>query len=47
MALMFWPVRENFKDEKAFKERLHARCHMFRQICKDFMDKLDKEIANA
>jgi hypothetical protein len=47
MALMFWPVRENFKDEKVFKERLHARCHMFRQICKDFMDKLDKETANA
>ena len=46
-ALKFWPVRENFKDAKVFKEKLHARCHMFRQICKDFMDKLDKEIANA
>ena len=43
LALMFWPVRENFKDAKVFKEKLHARCHMFRQICKDFMDKLDKE----
>ena len=41
------PVRENFKDAEIFKGKLHARCHMFRRICKDFMDKADKETANA
>ena len=46
-ALKFWPVRENFKDAEVFKGKLHARCHMFRGICKDFMDKADKETANA
>ena len=47
-ALKFWPVRENFKNSpETFKGKLHARCHMFRRICKDFMDKLDKETANA
>ena len=46
-ALKFWPVRENFKDAEIFKGKLHARCHMFRGICKDFMDKADKETANA
>ena len=47
-ALKFWPVRENFKNSpETFKEKLHARCHMFRRICKDFMDKADKEAANA
>ena len=46
-ALNFWPVRENFKDAEVFKGKLHARCHMFRGICKDFMDKADKETANA
>lgn len=45
-ALKFWPVRENFKDAEAFKGRLHARCHMFRKICKDFMDQAEKETAN-
>jgi hypothetical protein len=43
-ALKFWPVRENFKDAKVFKEKLHARCHMFRKICKDFMDKLERRL---
>ena len=48
MALKFWPVRENFKNEPdTFKQMLHARCHMFRGICKDFMDKADKEAANV
>jgi len=47
-AVEFWPVRETFKNgPETFKGRLHARCHMFRRICKDFMDKLDKETANA
>lgn len=46
-ALKFWPVREDFKDPEIFKGKLHARCHMFRHICKDFMDKADKETANV
>ena len=47
-ALKFWPVRENFKNSpETFKGKLHARCEMFRRICKDFMDKLDKETANV
>lgn len=45
-ALKFWPVREDFQDAEAFKGKLHARCHMFRRICKDYMDKADKEAAN-
>ena len=47
-ALKFWPVRENFKNQpEKFKEMLHARCHMFRSICKDYLDKADKEAANV
>lgn len=47
-ALKFWPVRENFKNEpETFKKSLHARCRMFRNICKDYMDKADKEAANV
>jgi hypothetical protein len=46
-ALKFWPVRGDFKDAETFKGKLHARCHMFRSICKDFMDKADKEAANV
>jgi len=47
-ALKFWPVRENFKNSpEVFKGKLHARCHMFRKICMDFMDKFDKETANV
>ena len=46
-ALKFWPVRGEFKDADTFKGKLHARCHMFRSICKDFMDKADKEAANV
>ena len=47
MALKFWPVRENFKDAEIFKGKLHARCHMFRNICKDYMNQLEKEESNA
>ena len=46
-ALKFWPLREKFQNEETFKEHLHARCHMFRSICKDYMDQLDKEESNA
>ena len=46
-ALKFWPVRGDFADGETFKRMLHARCHMFRRICKDYMDKAAKESANA
>jgi hypothetical protein len=47
-ALKFWPVRENFKNEPdTFEHSLRNRCTMFRYICKDFMDKADKEAANV
>ena len=46
-ALKFWPVRGDFKDAETFKGKLHARCHMFRSICKDYMDQADKEAANV
>jgi hypothetical protein len=47
-ALKFWPVRENFKNEPdTFEHSLRNRCTMFRYICKDFMDKADKETANV
>jgi len=45
-ALKFWPVRGDFMDGETFKGKLHARCHMFRKICKDFIDQADKETAN-
>ena len=46
-ALKFWPVRGDFKDAETFKGKLHARCHMFRSICKDYMDQAEKETANV
>ena len=43
-ALKFWPVREEFQNEpETFERVLHARCRIFRRICKDYMDKVDKE----
>ena len=43
-ALKFWPVREEFQNEpETFERVLHARCRILRNICKDHMDKLDKE----
>ena len=43
-ALKFWPVREEFQNEpETFERVLHARCRIFRKICKDYQEKLDKE----
>ncbi len=43
-ALKFWPVREEFQNEpETFEKVLRARCRIFRNICKDYMDKVDKE----
>ena len=43
-ALKFWPVREEFQNEpETFERVLHARCRILRRICKDYMDKVDKE----
>ena len=43
-ALKFWPVREEFQNEpETFERVLHARCRILRNICKDYMDKVDKE----
>ncbi|NBX10478.1 MAG: hypothetical protein EBR05_11950 [Marivivens sp.] len=47
LALMFWPVRGDFMDGETFKGKLHARCRMFRKICKDFIDQAEKETENA
>ena len=46
-ALKFWPVRGDFMDGETFKGRLLARCHMFRKICKDYIDQAEKETAKA
>ena len=43
-ALKFWPVREEFQNEpETFERVLHARCRIFRNICKDYQKKVDKE----
>ena len=43
-ALKFWPVREEFQNEpETFERVLHARCRIFRNICKDYQNKVDKE----
>ena len=43
-ALKFWPVREEFQNEpETFEKVLRARCRIFRNICKDYQKKLDKE----
>jgi hypothetical protein len=43
-ALKFWPVREEFQNEpETFERVMRARCRIFRNICKDYMDKVDKE----
>jgi len=40
-------VRGDFMYGETFKHKLKNRCTMFRYICKSFMDKLEKETANA
>ena len=43
-ALKFWPVREEFQNEpETFERVLRARCRIFRNICKDYQKKVDKE----
>jgi len=43
-ALKFWPVREEFQNEpETFERVLHARCRIFRRICKDYQEKVAKE----
>ena len=43
-ALKFWPVREEFQNEpETFERVLHARCRIFRNICKDYQEKVAKE----
>ena len=43
-ALKFWSVREEFQNEpETFERVLHARCRIFRNICKDYQKKVDKE----
>jgi len=43
-ALKFWPVREEFQNEpETFERVLHARCRIFRNLCKDYQNKVDKE----
>ena len=43
-ALKFWPVREEFQNEpETFEKVLHARCRIFRNICKDYQEKVAKE----
>ena len=43
-ALKFWPVREEFQNEpETFERVLRARCRIFRNLCKDYQNKVDKE----